>query len=173
MPKLSPQKKKIYELFKDGEWLDIKGYEGKYQVNRAGQVRSLDRIVRGRNGFPRPVKGKLLKPSMVSNGYVRISLNHNKDNRMIHRIVAEAFIPNPENKRCVNHIDGDKQNNRLDNLEWATYQENEQWSWSHLGKKVSQHKRVSGIKHADAIPVRVIGKEGETFIFPTVLSAVN
>lgn len=104
-------------------WKDIKGYEGYYQVSNMGRVRSLDRIVGKKR---RLYKGRVIMERTHDNGYKFVRLN--KDNRfyqpLIHRLVAKAFIPNPENKPTVNHIDENKKNNCVDNLEWATYKEN-------------------------------------------------
>ena len=82
-----------------------------------------------------------LKPD-ISTGYARVTLSDNKFKKKysIHRLVAMKFIPNPNNKPCVNHIDGDKLNNNFLNLEWVTYSENERHSHYVLGKK---------IKHSD------------------------
>jgi len=91
-----------------------------YEVSNTGKVRSSK-------------TGKILKPALVS-GYERISLGYGKC-MFVHRLVAMAFLANPENKPCVNHIDGNKVNNDVSNLEWATYSENERHSFDNLGKK--------------------------------------
>lgn len=98
----------------------IKGYEGLYEVSNLGNVKSLSKI-RGR-AF---TAERLLKPRIV-NGYVMVTLckESKRFNASVHRLIAEAFIPNPENKETINHIDGNKQNNSIDNLEWATQREN-------------------------------------------------
>jgi hypothetical protein len=89
-------------------------------------VRSVDRVVsHGKNGRQKR-KGQVLKLGLDKRGYPKVAITKDGKNlnRNIHRLVALAFIPNPENKPQVNHIDGDKTNNEVDNLEWNTAQEN-------------------------------------------------
>lgn len=110
-------------------WKDIKGYEGKYQVSNLGNVKSLlDKQLNKRE--------KILKPSFNDKGYLRVYLSKEskKATKTIHRLVAETFIPNLENKKTVNHIDGNKTNNRVDNLEWLSNTENQRHAWE-LGLK--------------------------------------
>ena len=110
-------------------WRDVVGYEGYYQVSNLGRLKSLKRLVKGRWG-DYPVKGCIMNPSLNMYGYYHSGLSRMEGEKMknrtkiIHRLVAEAFIPNPLNKKQVNHIDCDKTNNRLDNLEWVTGTEN-------------------------------------------------
>jgi hypothetical protein len=105
-------------------WADIPGYEGHYQCSDIGRVRSLNKYVNGRNGKSLK-KGKILKQHKRGK-YCGVGLS--KDGMMklrtVHTLVADAFIPNPENKPCVNHKDGNKLNNHKDNLERVTYKEN-------------------------------------------------
>lgn len=111
-------------------WKDVAGYEGIYQVSNFGCVRSCERVVYStRKNSPSPYrveKENVKKPIITNSGYYRICLQKcgNREWISVHRLVAQTFIPNPENKPQVNHIDGNRLNNRVDNLEWATMSEN-------------------------------------------------
>lgn len=115
------------------EWKAVKGYEGLYEVSNMGDVRSINRIVVDKNGRTKNLKGKELfftiskvdKHGHLPRASVQLWKNNTCVLKHIHRIVAETFIPNPENKPTVNHIDGNPLNNCVDNLEWATYSENQ------------------------------------------------
>ena len=109
-------------------WKPVAGFENFYEVSDTGQVRSKDRITR--NGCCEFVKkGRLLKSVDNGNGYLRVSLkvNGTATKKYVHRIVAEAFIENPENKPFINHLDNNPYNNTVDNLEWCTPEENFRW----------------------------------------------
>lgn len=107
-------------------WKDIPGYEGYYQVSNLGNFRSLNRIINYRRGLKRLYPGKNLLLEPTKDNYRRIVLM--KENRkvryMAHRIVAITFIPNPNNLPYINHKDGCKSNNNVENLEWCTASEN-------------------------------------------------
>lgn len=115
----------------DEVWKDVVGYEGRYEVSNLGNVRS---ILGGRR------LGTVLRQAPVDVGYYRVSLCDTRGirHKRVHRLVAEAFIENPDNKPCVNHLDGVIDNNNLTNLEWCTYSENMKHSFEVLGRKVNQ-----------------------------------
>ena len=96
------------------EWQPVVGFEGLYEVSNIGRVRSLTRYK------------KIIKPIITNSGYYQYQLWHKgvRHVELAHRLVAQTFIPNPENKSVVNHIDENKLNNSVDNLEWVTHIEN-------------------------------------------------
>lgn len=116
-------------------WKDIKDYEGYFEVSNLGNFRSKDRIIKYKQSGTRNYPGKPLKTETIVEGYQRIVLMKEgiKKRYMCHRLVAQTFIPNPENKPFVNHINGNPQDNRVCNLEWCTQSENELHSYRNLG----------------------------------------
>lgn len=145
-------------------WRDIPGYEGLYQVSNTGQVRSLN--------YKRTGQTKILKPAAASNGYktIRLCKNGKCETYTVHRLVAQAFIPNPNNLPCVNHKDENKTNNVAWNLEWCSYSYNNIY-----GTKIERHRKAmkgrtpwnkgkEGKKGKDnpcATPILMFNKEGE------------
>lgn len=109
-------------------WKSANGYEGLYEVSDAGQVRSVDRYIKTdiKHVESRLIKGKVLKQSIKRNGYKTVDLSKNGKvtTTLVHRLVAETFIPNPDRLRFVNHKDSNRTNNVVSNLEWVTSSEN-------------------------------------------------
>lgn len=109
-------------------WKDIEGYEGLYQVSNFGNVKSLNRTLKDKNGRLKRYKGKKITGHANSNGYLRVPLSGK--NYFIHRLVAKAFIENPDNLDVVNHKDFNPKNNLVDNLEWCTFDYNMKYSYA-------------------------------------------
>ena len=111
-------------------WKAVEGYEGIYEVSNLGRVRSLDQLVpytsRWGTVAYRPTKGKVLTQRRIHGGYMGVlfKVQGHTEMKLVHRLVAAAFVPNPQNLETVNHKDEDKQNNRADNLEWMTRGDN-------------------------------------------------
>lgn len=106
-------------------WRDVKGYEGLYQVNDKGDIRSVARVKPNNKGYQQ-VNERLLAQTPDKDGYLRVCLSKNGEHtpKLVSRLVAQAFIPNPDRLPVVNHKDENKQNNHADNLEWCTVQYN-------------------------------------------------
>lgn len=109
-------------------WKDIEDYEGLYQISNLGRVKSLERKIKRRNDRIQTVKERILKLNLDKEGYHTVKLHKEGKgkNFKVHRLVALAFISNPDNKLEVNHIDGIKTDNKVTNLEWNTRNENMQ-----------------------------------------------
>lgn len=112
------------------EWKDIEGYEGLYQVSDWGNVKSLPRLSKRSTSRHRGtsilINERILKQSFQTSGYKVVVLCKDGNNRQfqVHRLVAEAFIPNPENKPQIDHINTNKAENNVENLRWCTHTEN-------------------------------------------------
>lgn len=111
-------------------WKDIAGYEGLYQVSNLGRVKSLPRELKRFAGRKCITKERILTAHPNSKGYLRVQLKKDgtEERRFLHRLVAEAFIPNPDSKGEVNHLDNVPTNNGVENLEWVTHKENMEWA---------------------------------------------
>lgn len=138
------------------EWRPIAGFEGLYEVSNIGRVRSLTRYK------------KVIKPIITNSGYYQYQLWHNGVCRaeLAHRLVAQAFIPNPDNKLVVNHIDENKLNNSVDNLEWLSQVDNCRYGTAvarrtqHLDYSKRKVNNANQIK-ACSKPIRQYTKSGE------------
>ena len=148
----------------------VKGFEGFYEVDELGRVRSVDRIVELQNGGTRKFKGRELKPAKDSGGYAMVNLSKNGITKMmkVHRMVAEAFVPNPENLPEIHHINHVRNDNRTENLRWVTRAEQmDEHLRAAKGTKlrvvghdidkmfISSHEveRELGVNHSDALKV--------------------
>ena len=142
-------------------WKDIEGYEGLYQISNFGEVKSLAREIDNFNQCCD--KDKLLSGG-IKRGYRQVILL--KDSRRkyvsVHRLVANAFIPNPNNLPIINHKDEDKLNNKADNLEWCDYKYNTNYGTG-LKRRANSHKK----------PVCRIDKNGIKHIYPSATDAAR
>lgn len=136
------------------EWRDIRGYEGKYQVSNLGKVKNL--------------KTKNILKGNYTRGYRYVVLckNGSQSSPKVHRLVAETFVENPCGFECINHVDGDKANNHIDNLEWCTHSHNTLHSYElglqekQFGSKNHMYKK-RGKLNAKSKPVIMKSLEGE------------
>lgn len=119
-------------------WADVKGYNGKYQVSTLGNVRS---YMRCKNNSPKIIKGEIIQ------GYRRVILRKNNIGKSfsVHRLVAECFVDNPNNKPEVNHVDGDKLNNVYTNLDWVSRSENMMHAVDVLNGKFGKYNRLKPV----------------------------
>jgi hypothetical protein len=112
-------------------WKDVKGYEGLYQVSNIGRIKRLRTETRDKRNRVRIKNEVILVQNTINSGRYLIQLSkHGKVERyLVHRLVATSFLPNPFNKKTVNHLNGNYQDNRVENLEWATHSENLKHAW--------------------------------------------
>lgn len=132
------------------EWKDIKSYEGLYQISNLGRVKSLN--------YNKTNTISVLKPGKCR-GYLQVSLCKNGEHKYfkVHRLVAQAFIPNPNNYKEVNHKDEDKTNNRVDNLEWCTSKYNS--NYGTRNKRASEKRKGSKNPKAHRVQCSTTGKK--------------
>lgn len=128
----------------------VVGYEGYYEVDQFGRIYSVDRsidVVDGSRVYSKKLCGNQMKQSIHTKGYKTVSLTREGKTKteFVHRVVAKAFLPNPMNYKMINHIDEDKTNNFLENLEWCNASYNRTY-----GKAVEKHARkIRGIPHSE------------------------
>lgn len=144
-------------------WKDIEGYAGKYQISNLGRVKSLPRIYICGHGTKRKAQGGVLKGTIDNKGYVRIQLS--RRTFKVHRLVAQYFIDNPNNLPQVNHINGNKKDNRVENLEWVDNSTNQLHAWRN-GLQKESNKRGVQLKMTHSTT-------GEILYFNSIQQAVD
>lgn len=140
-------------------WKDVVGYEGFYVVSNKGNVKSLKRKVDYR-GSKKIIPAQKMTIRIDKYGYPRVALckNGKQKHYRVHRLMALAFIPNPEMKLTVNHKDSNKSNNNLDNLEWATYAENNDHCLKFGKRKFDVDEELLVEKYKSGYTMKQVGK---------------
>lgn len=163
-------------------WKPVKGYEGLYEVSNKGNVRSVDKHLMWGNQYCL-FKGKPKKSFPNSMGYLRTNLYKNRQRKkyFVHRIVAEAFIPNPNNLPCIDHIDRNYLNNSTDNLRWCTQKENmnnpltRKYARIKIWTKEANEKSLATKRKKQCIgcevPVYYIDEQGKKISFKSMAEA--
>ena len=149
------------------KWKPIKGYEGLYEISNLGNVKSLGRTDR----FNKKWGCRIMKPTYVGKHYkmVRLCKDGKTKNKKVHRLVAEAFIPNPDGKPQVNHIDGNKDNNIVSNLEWVTNSENQIHARANGLNPIIKNNSMQSIQVNMLLP----GEEQIISTFPSICEAAR
>lgn len=149
-------KKIVADLY--GEiWIDIIGWEGVYQISNLFRIKGVLRVVKHKNKQTKTIHPKIITPFKNSGGYLAVKLNKDGVIKTLlhHRLIGIHFIPNPNNKPQINHKNGIKTDNRVDNLEWCTIKENQVHSWEELGR-VSSTKGKFDKDHPNSKIVRCL-----------------
>ena len=146
-------------------WKEIKGYNNVYLVSNLGNVKSNDHFCKGKFGIVEK-KGRILKLQKSKKGYLQVSLSFNgkRFHTGAHRLVALSFIENLENKLQVNHINGIKQDNRVENLEWCTNQENQMHAVKNnlSNPNYGEKHHMAKLTNKDVLNIRALHKIGFT-----------
>lgn len=137
------------------EWREIPGTEGRISVSSDGGIRSNYRVMIMKDGRRKTVRGRNLIPGTLNTGYYHLRVNGIKDT-LLHRIIAMVFIPNPENKPCINHKNGIRTDNRIENLEWCTVSENILHRYRVLGRT---GPGLRGAKNPRSKPIAIMDNE--------------
>lgn len=153
-------------------WKDIKNYEDKYQVSNLGRIRSKNRILVYKNGRNRPQKEKIMTP-YKARGYLGVVLysDCSRKSFLVHRLVADAFLPNTDNKEEVNHKNGNKYDNNVKNLEWVTHSENNLHCYRVLKRKLSCLGKFGKEHPCSKIVARICIKTGEKTTYNSMTEA--
>ena len=147
------------------EWRDIEGYEGMYQVSNLGRIKGLPRKVNNHTGYIQ-LKERYINGHPITKGYIQVLLSFPKRKlKLIHVLVAKAFIPNSESYPQVNHINGIKSDNRVENLEWCNNSMNQIHAY-----KMGLNKRSENAGRPKR-PVRLVDNRGKILRFPSVAEA--
>lgn len=154
------------------EWRDVVGYEGLYQVSNLGHVKGVARTIR-RGNHTVTVPERVLNQNDNTNGYLRVNLS--KDNRVkqsfVHRLVAEAFVDNPNEFRYIDHLDSDRHNNNAENLAWCTQSENIAAAYARGRRKYTPMSEDARRRVTKKVSKPVVRSDGK--IYPSVTSAAK
>lgn len=147
------------------EWREVRGvgeYAGLYEVSNLGRIRTI-------------ATGRIRSLTVSNRGYLTVLFKRRGNGKRfyVHRLVANAFIPNPNNKRTVNHIDGNKQNNNVDNLEWATYEENISHSWKTGLRSLTKEQREAVSRIRSKPVLRIDPRTNEVCEFKSATEAAR
>jgi len=161
------------------EWRDIPGWESYYQISNLGRAKSVERFIVDKNGVVRPIRSRIIRvhPSGPNRAYLGFGSHRDGEcgRIYIHKSVAMAFIQNDESKPCVDHINADTFDNRVDNLRWVTQSENlrnpialQRMSKAKSGEHCNFYR-----KRLHAKPVRCIHQDGTIEMFPSIYDATK
>ena len=161
------------------EWKDIPGYEGRYQINNQGEIRSLDRYRLGKGGAKTFCKGRIMVQSKAKNGYMTVGLSDSKKYKLwlVHRLIAITFLENPLLLPCVDHINGNRRDNCVDNLRWCSHRQNLNYELakSHISSsnkasvKCKQH--IENLHHKCKKPIIIVYPNGKVVEYDSISDA--